>query len=71
MTVTVNSVKTKASASSGKASRQLMRTAAGSKTATNTKAEKCSRKNDTQSHHKVSVPVSMILSCRPECVPAW
>ena len=30
-----------------------------------TKAAKCSRKNDTHSHHSVSVPVSMTFICRP------
>ena len=43
----------------------------GSSTTMKTKAAKCSRKNETHSHHSVSVPVSMIFNCRPECAPEW
>ena len=66
---TVKIVNATHSTISGKASRQLSNSVAGSNSAMKTKAAKCSRKNDSQSHHSVSVPVSMIFICRPECAP--
>ncbi len=67
----VSTVKAAASASNGTASRQFSTTVAGSSTKMKTKAAKCSRKNDTHSHHSASVPASMTFTCRPECAPAW
>ncbi len=69
MTNTVRAVKATHSTISGNASRQFKISVAGSSKTMKTKAAKCSRKNDTHSHHSVSVPVSMIFICRPECSP--
>ena len=71
MTSTVNAVKPTHSTMSGSASRQFSTSVAGSSKAMKTKAAKCSRKNDTHSHHSVSVPDNMIFICRPECSPVW
>ena len=71
MTSTVSAVNATHNTISGKASRQFRTSDAGSNMAMKTKAAKCSRKNDTQSHHSVSVPDSITFICRPECSPEW
>ena len=71
MTSTVTAVNTAQNPSNGSANRQFKISDVGSSTTMKTKAAKCSRKNETHSHHSVSVPVSMIFSCRPECAPEW
>ena len=66
----VSAVKATHSTSNGSASRQFRTNVAGSSTQMKTNAAKCSRKNDTHSHHSVSVPVSMTFIWRPECALA-
>ena len=61
MTSTLSAVNATHSTSSGNASRQFRINVAGNNTQMNTNAAKCSRKNDTHSHHNVSVPLSSRL----------
>ncbi len=67
----VSAMKNTQSTRSGSASRQFRMSVAGNNTQMKTNAAKFSRKNDTHSHHSVSVPVSMIFICRPEWAPEW
>ena len=71
MTNAVKIVNATHSTISGSASRQFRNSEAGNSKTMKRKADRCSRKKESQSHHSVSVPVSMTFICRPECVPAW
>src|SRR5256885_7330999 len=71
MTSTVSDMKTTHRITSSEASRQFTNSDSGSSTNNATKAAKCSRKNDSQSVHSASMPVSITFISRPECEPPW